>query len=127
MTDMNDLLHMQPESIFPFEQLYERYYWPLYRRVYRLLGHRERTEDVMQETFLKAFRASATIRPEGNVYAWLCRIAKNTAIDHRKPREQAICTSLDALSRELADHASTKATDLQTRNQNSEVNHDLCH
>jgi RNA polymerase sigma-70 factor (ECF subfamily) len=111
---MINLPQMRLAPLCSFEHLYEQYYWPLYRRVYRMLGRRECTEDVMQDTFLKAFRASATIRSDGNTYAWLCRIAKNAAIDHVRRCEQAICLSLDVLRWKLADRGTT-APDPQTR------------
>jgi RNA polymerase sigma-70 factor (ECF subfamily) len=79
-----------------------------------MLGQRECTEDVMQDTFLNALRASATLRADGNVYAWLCRIARNAAIDHVRRCEQASCLALDALGWKLADREMT-APDPQTR------------
>jgi RNA polymerase sigma-70 factor, ECF subfamily len=113
---MNDLQAPQPpqppQAIPPFENLYEAYYTPIYRRVYRMLGYREPAEDVTQETFLKALRAYGTIRPNSNIYAWLCRIAKNAVIDYVNHCKQARCTSLDALTWDLADQ---EATDPQTR------------
>ena len=77
-----------------------------------MLGHREPAEDVTQETFLKALRAYGTIRPHSNIYAWLCRIAKNATIDYVRCYEQARCTSLDTLTWDLADQ---ETTDPQTR------------
>jgi RNA polymerase sigma-70 factor, ECF subfamily len=77
-----------------------------------MLGRREPAEDVTQETFLKALRAYGTIWPDGNIYAWLCRIAKNATIDYLHRCEQARCTSLDALTWDLVD---PEASDPQTR------------
>ena len=110
---MNNLQVPQPpQAVPPFEHLYEVYYTPIYRRVYRMLGRREPAEDVTQETFLKALRAYSTIRPNSSIYAWLCRIAKNATFDYVRCCEQARCTSLDALTWDLADQ---ETTDPQTR------------
>ena len=116
---MNNLQALHPpqlpqpqQAVPPFEHLYEVYYTPIYRRVYSMLGHREPAEDVTQETFLKALRAYGTIRPHSNIYAWLCRIAKNATIDYVRCYEQARCTSLNALTWDLADQ---ETTDPQTR------------
>ena len=76
-----------------FEQVYEKYYRTVYNYVYRLLLHRQNTEDVVSETFLKAMRSfSRYDRKKGTVSAWLCRIAHNCTMDSL--RSAAVQTSL---------------------------------
>lgn len=49
-------------------------------------------EDLVQETFLKAYRAYDRLKPESQIRAWLLRILKNTSISNwrRKKREKTI-------------------------------------
>lgn len=43
-----------------------------------ILRDREEAMDAAQETFLKVFDNAATINPDGNIQAWLLKIATNT-------------------------------------------------
>ena len=54
----------------------------IYRVAYRVLGHRAAAEDVVQETFTRAFRGLGRYRGEhgdSSFRSWLCRIAVNQA------------------------------------------------
>lgn len=56
---------------------------------YRMLGSADEAEDVVQETFLRAWRAYATFEGRSSVRVWLYRIATNTclnALQNRKSR-----------------------------------------
>ncbi len=48
---------------------------------YRLLGDRERMDDVLQETYLRAFRALPRFRGAAALGTWLYRIAYNACLD----------------------------------------------
>jgi RNA polymerase sigma-70 factor (ECF subfamily) len=60
-----------------FRLLVERYAGVLYRSAVRLARHRQDAEDLVQETFARAWRARATFRAGGNPRAWLLRIMRN--------------------------------------------------
>ncbi len=49
--------------------------------VYRLLGDRQQMDDVLQEVYLKAFRARESFRGESTTATWLYRIAYNACLD----------------------------------------------
>ncbi len=64
-----------------FDELYARYRSPLYNYIYRLIGDRDGADDLLQETFVKVYRALDSL-PEGKGRApWLYRIATNTCYD----------------------------------------------
>ena len=54
--------------------------------VYRLMGDRDVMDDVLQEVYLKAFRARASFRGESSTATWLYRIAYNTCLDELRRR-----------------------------------------
>ena len=57
---------------------------------YRMLGSSHDTDDVLQETALRAWRASASLEDPDRVRAWLYRIASNVCLDeltHRRVRQ----------------------------------------
>src|SRR5262245_4038637 len=53
----------------------------VYRVARRLVGSREEAEDLMQETYARAFRSWQQYRPGTNLRAWLLRILTNLNID----------------------------------------------
>jgi len=61
----------------------------LYRTAYRLTGTREDAEDLVQETYLKAYRAFHQYTPGTNARAWLYRILRNSFVNRyeRNKRE----------------------------------------
>ena len=66
----------------PFEEVYEENYRRIYNAVYMRLLNRENTEDVVQETFIKAMNAYDRYDPEiASLPTWLNRIALNAVID----------------------------------------------
>lgn len=58
----------------------------LYRTALRLTGVAADAEDLVQETYLKAFRAADTFKPGTNLRAWLFTILHNTARNRVRDR-----------------------------------------
>ena len=71
-----------------FGALAERYRRELQVHCYRMLGSYEDSEDLTQETFLRAWRKRASFRGTSSFRAWLYRIATNACLDvlKRRPR-----------------------------------------
>jgi RNA polymerase sigma-70 factor, ECF subfamily len=71
-----------------FSVLTERYRRELQVHCYRLLGSFEDSEDLTQETFLRAWRKRASFRGQASFRAWLYSIATNACLDalRRRPR-----------------------------------------
>lgn len=71
----------------------------------RRLGSRELAEDLVQETYLKAWKAFASLDDELRVYAWLYRIMRRELADHYRSsvRRSALVpiTDLEASAIEL--------------------------
>jgi RNA polymerase sigma-70 factor (ECF subfamily) len=69
-----------------FEEHVERYRHELRVHCYRMLGSYDEAEDLVQETFLRAWRGLDDFEGRSSVRAWLYRIATNACIDVRRPR-----------------------------------------
>jgi RNA polymerase sigma-70 factor (ECF subfamily) len=71
-----------------FASLVETYRRELQVHCYRMLGSLEDSEDVVQETFLRAWRRRETFRGRSSFRAWLYGIATNACLDalQRRPR-----------------------------------------
>ena len=72
-----------------FGKLYERYGRPVYRYVWqRVDRNREIAEDLMQETFLRAFEHFPQFRDKGHSYlTYLITIARNLVINYYRNKK----------------------------------------
>ena len=66
-----------------FRHLVVRYQERLYQMIRRQTGNHEDTDDVLQNTFIKAFRHIHRFEGRSGLYTWLYRIASNEVINHR--------------------------------------------
>jgi RNA polymerase sigma-70 factor, ECF subfamily len=62
-----------------FEALMARYQAPLFRYLRGLVGDPEQARDLLQETFLRAYRSIGALDDPGLLRSWLYRIAHNQA------------------------------------------------
>ena len=56
----------------------------LFSSVYRVVGHMEDAQDVVQEAFLNAFLSLRQFKGDSRFFTWIYRIALNVAISHRR-------------------------------------------
>ena len=77
-----------------FRMLVEKYQERLYWHVRRMVTFHEDADDVIQNTFIKAFKGLAGFKRESKLYTWLYRIATNEALNllqkNRRHNTQAI-------------------------------------
>jgi RNA polymerase sigma-70 factor (ECF subfamily) len=76
-----------------FRLLVERHSRAIYRSAWRITGNSADADDVVQETFLRAYRAAASFDARASFTTWLHRIAINCSldlIDSRKRRDGRI-------------------------------------
>jgi RNA polymerase sigma-70 factor (ECF subfamily) len=71
-----------------FDELLETHRATLRLHCYHMLGSSHDSDDMVQETFVRAFRAQHTLADPATVRAWLYRIATNVCIDElaKRPR-----------------------------------------
>lgn len=91
-----------------FEDLFTQHQSSLRSFLYRLTTCKEDTEDLAQETFIKAFRNKDSFKGESSFKTWLFAIASNLAKDHFRAQKrwpvdaQDQCKSMIGSSQELA-------------------------
>ena len=72
-TDARDRVRFEEEALALSDQVY--------RVARHLVGSREEAEDLMQETYARAFRSWRSFQPGTNLRAWLLRFLTNLNID----------------------------------------------
>jgi RNA polymerase sigma-70 factor (ECF subfamily) len=74
-----------------FRSLVERHSRAVFRLAHRMTGSAQDAEDVVQETFLKAYKQLARFESRANFSTWLHRIAVNCSIDliRSRPHREA--------------------------------------
>lgn len=85
-----------------FKVLVDRHSRSLYRLAFRMTGRAEDAEDVVQETFIRAYRQLSRFEARANVSTWLYRIAFNCAVDFLRAKPRRAATSDDEVLERLA-------------------------
>ena len=63
-----------------FDFFVRKYQRRLFGIIYNMTGNKDDTVDLLQEVFLKAFKAIGNFKGDSQVYTWLYRIATNTTL-----------------------------------------------
>lgn len=71
-----------------FEDLVNRYSRQLYWQIHHLLQNHDDTDDVLQNTFIKAWNGIDQFKGEAALFTWLYRIAYNESVTFLKQRRQ---------------------------------------
>src|SRR3982751_1512880 len=88
MDDVTILTRAREGDSEAFRALVERHGRPLFRLAYRLTGIEADAEDVVQETFLRAFARLGQFQERAAVGSWLHRIAVNASYDVLRARKR---------------------------------------
>jgi len=68
-------------------QIYKLYYKAMYNSCLRIVNNTSEAEDIMQESFLKAFDKIDSYKGEVSFGAWLKRIVINNSLDELRKRK----------------------------------------
>jgi RNA polymerase sigma-70 factor, ECF subfamily len=104
------IMRAQAGEVGAFNLLVEKYQQMAYSVAYRTLQDEGAAADIVQESFLKAFRALRSFQG-GNFKSWLMRIVVNSCYDLLRVQQREQSQSLDETATEsdyspyLVDHA----------------------
>src|SRR3954470_6359448 len=70
-----------------FRVLVERHSRHVFRLAYRMTGNEHDAEDVVQESFLRAYRQLGSFESRANFGTWLYRIVANCSVDLMRARQ----------------------------------------
>lgn len=110
-----------------FDTLLERYQDKLYRYIFFLVRSREVTEDIFQETFVKAIvnLQQGRYQSDGKFAAWITRIAHNLVIDLFRQERNENLISNDESEIDLLNSAKFSEGTIETQMVNKQVLKDV--
>jgi RNA polymerase sigma-70 factor (ECF subfamily) len=96
-----------------FEKILTRYESRVFHFGFRRCGHVQDAEDVVQETFVSAYRYLKDFREESSLLSWLLRIASSVCIKKRRLRkdEPRSHESFESLHERGAEDSVVETTD----------------
>lgn len=119
-------LYLEGNNI-AFDTLLERYQDKLYRYIFFLVRSREVTEDIFQETFVKAIvnLQQGRYQSDGKFAAWITRIAHNLVIDLFRQERNENLISNDESEIDLLNSAKFSEGTIETQMVNKQVLKDV--
>ena len=78
-----------------FTLLVREYQEPLYWQIRRMVLIHDDADDVLQNTFIKAWSAIDSFRGESRLQTWLFRIAINESLNHLSKKKQVLSLDQD--------------------------------
>jgi RNA polymerase sigma-70 factor (ECF subfamily) len=95
--DVRLMLAFQGGQSSAFDALFRRWAAPLLRYLERMLGDAGSAEELVQESFLRVFKARDRYAPDARFSTWLFTIATNLALNElRRPRRRSPHRSTEA-------------------------------
>lgn len=118
LTDDDLMRRVAAGEVDAFTALYERHKGRLFTYLLRLTGDRHVAEDLLQETWLRVYRARASYEPTGRFQTWLFTIARRLLLDHVRRAPNAWASDIGVIEElsgpERAEHGA-EAKDLLLR------------
>jgi RNA polymerase sigma-70 factor (ECF subfamily) len=112
-----------------FEILLTRYKSKVYTYIFLIVRNRELTEDIFQDTFIKAISTIQQGRyiESGKFLGWVNRIAHNLIIDHFRREKNENTFSADAVDYDIVNNAKLSEKSIEDTMSNEQVLADVVH
>jgi len=110
-----------------FEVLLTRYQSRVYYYIFQIVRDKELTEDIFQETFIKAITTiqQGRYQDSGKFLAWINRIAHNLVIDHFRKQKNENTISADSYDYDIFQHADISDLSIEDILSNEQVLRDV--
>lgn len=105
-----DLIRNEHSAEEGFLLLVKKYQQRLYWHIRRMLHDHDDTDDVLQETFIKAWKGIGNFREDSQLFTWLFRIATNETLSFMRKRKKSKQLLSNALNDKIPDHISQETS-----------------
>lgn len=86
---------------YGFNLLVRKYQKRLYFHIRKMVLIHEDSDDLLQQTFIKAWKGIMLFRGESQLYTWLFRIASNVCIDFLNTKKKRMNISLEEVEKSI--------------------------
>ena len=98
MTDLSDtellaLFRKEDSRHYAFNLLVRQHQQRLYSSIRRMITDHDETQDVLQNTLIKAWHGLDTFRGDSHLHSWLHRIAHNESLTHLRKMKRGLFTN----------------------------------
>ena len=109
MTEHTDLelleqFRIEDSRSYAFNLLMRKYQQRLYWHVRKIVVDHDDANDVIQNTFIKVWKALDGFREDSQLYTWLYRIATNESLTFLKQKKKKFFVPLGDVEHELSNH-----------------------
>lgn len=95
------LFNEEDKRHYAFNLLVRQYQRRLYGYIRRMLTDHDEAQDVLQNTFVKAWNGLDSFRGDSQLYSWLYRIAHNECLNHLRKARRRVFVSNEAVIERL--------------------------
>lgn len=86
-----------------FRKIYDKYFSCVYNSVYAMVHNIDNTEDIVSETFLRAWNSFESYNPKlAKPQTWLCNIARNLMYDRWRSESKKETVDIDSIEEPAA-------------------------
>jgi len=102
MTD-REIIHLQKSGEYDkaFNAIVDLYSERIYRHVRRFLCSHEDTNDLLQDIFIKIWKALPSFKGESQIYTWIYRIATNEVLNNLRRQKLFALVEMDSATERL--------------------------
>lgn len=106
MSDLSDsellaLFRKEDTKHYAFNLLVRQYQRRLYSFIRRTITDHDETQDVLQNTFIKAWNGLDGFRADAQLYSWLYRVAHNECLNHLRKMKRGLFVNSDGAMERL--------------------------
>ena len=99
--DLLQLFREEGKENYAFNLIVDKYSERLYWHIRKITASHDDTNDILQNTFVKAWNALPSFREESRIYTWLYRIATNESLTFIKKSKMRSFLSLSDYSKQV--------------------------
>ncbi len=99
--DILELFRSEERRDYAFNLIVRKYQERLYWHIRRILIDHDDTDDILQNTFIKAWNGLGTFREASALFTWLYRIATNEALTFLKQKKRKYLLPLIDVEKQL--------------------------
>ncbi len=99
--EIMDMFRNEESRNMSVHYMIKKYQQKLYWHIRKIVIDHDDTDDVLQNTFIKAWKGMANFKEEAKLYTWLYRVATNESITFLRQKKRANLTSLDSIEHQL--------------------------